>query len=643
MNYKGIKKTCLLIMIILLYPLYVNAQGVKEDWATIIKEVLSHYENKDSDLIAASKYLLDNAPYHFSKVSDSLTDYYSRLSKINSKFKFPDCKDEIASLYDSIDTNIELKTVNDTSLLTTTYIINNIDSAYRCWKEGDYSKHVSLNQFCEYLLPYRIGNEQLECWRKELNDKYIPRIDWMRKQDDKKNSSYWAALYVNDQIKKLGFHIVNINHYGGIDLPIRCLKNIRMGECEDYAELTAYIMRACGIPVGIDFTPQWPFRSSGHYWNTLLDNSGKNIPFMGGESNPGYPCKAGYPMAKVYRKTFAYQENSLFELNKQFREPVPELLNTPFIKDVTNEYVKGVDVKATINKQIKLKRNFIYLSVFNNQQWTPIAFTTVDEDGCGLFQNIGPGVVYLPTIWTLSGERQSDFPVEVKPDGSIVKLKPDVNNKKEVTLNRKFPVFGGVLSYSQRVVGGYFECANSRDFSDAVKCGVIEQNPEMRYDSIEINNKGKYRYWRYVSPKNSHCNIAEIKYFYKNEQLQEQLVFADETGTDPQKAFDNDELTFYESGQNNGGWIGVDFGRPIKVSKVVYLPRNDDNNVVPNHLYQLCYYGENGMEIVDTKKAVGYSVTFNDVPTGALYILHDLTKGIEERNFTIENDSIVWH
>ena len=184
-----------------------------------------------------------------------------------------------------------------------------------------------------------------------------------------------------------------------------------MGECEDYAELTAYIMRACGIPVGIDFTPQWPFRSSGHYWNTLLDNSGKNIPFMGGESNPGYPCKAGYPMAKVYRKTFAYQENSLFELNKQFREPVPELLNTPFIKDVTNEYVKGVDVKATINKQIKLKRNFIYLSVFNNQQWTPIAFTTVDEDGCGLFQNIGPGVVYLPTIWTLSGERQSDFPV----------------------------------------------------------------------------------------------------------------------------------------------------------------------------------------------------------------------------------------
>ena len=264
-------------MIILLYPLYVNAQGVKEDWTTITKEVLSHYENKDSDLIVASKYLLGNAPYHFSKVSASLTDYYSRLSKINSKFKFPDCKDEIASLYDSIDTNIELKTVNDTSLLTTTYIINNIDSAYRCWKEGDYSKHVSLNQFCEYLLPYRIGNEQLECWRKELNDKYIPRIDWMRKQDDKKNSAYWAALYVNDQIKKLGFHIVNINHYGGIDLPIRCLKNIRMGECEDYAELTAYIMRACGIPVGIDFTPQWPFRSSGHYWNTLLDNSGKTF------------------------------------------------------------------------------------------------------------------------------------------------------------------------------------------------------------------------------------------------------------------------------------------------------------------------------------------------------------------------------
>lgn len=44
------------------------------------------------------------------------------------------------------------------------------------------------------------------------------------------------------------------------------------------------MMRSIGIPVMLDFTPQWPFRSMGHYWNVLLDNTGKNLAFGGCET-----------------------------------------------------------------------------------------------------------------------------------------------------------------------------------------------------------------------------------------------------------------------------------------------------------------------------------------------------------------------
>ena len=41
------------------------------------------------------------------------------------------------------------------------------------------------------------------------------------------------------------------------------------------------IMRSKGIPVMMDFIPQWPVRSGRHYWNVMLDNRGKKCSFSG--------------------------------------------------------------------------------------------------------------------------------------------------------------------------------------------------------------------------------------------------------------------------------------------------------------------------------------------------------------------------
>jgi hypothetical protein len=38
----------------------------------------------------------------------------------------------------------------------------------------------------------------------------------------------------------------------------------------------------------------------------------------------------------------------------------------------------------------------------------------------------------------------------------------------------------------------------------------------------------------------------------------------------------------------------MDFGRPTRITKIRYLPRNDDNIIVPGQLYELFYWGYGG-------------------------------------------------
>ena len=62
--------------------------------------------------------------------------------------------------------------VQDVKIVTAGFLIQNIDSAFVQWKEGPWARHLDFEDFCEYLLPYRISNEPLEYWRDMLSGKY---------------------------------------------------------------------------------------------------------------------------------------------------------------------------------------------------------------------------------------------------------------------------------------------------------------------------------------------------------------------------------------------------------------------------------------------------------------------------------------
>jgi len=199
-----------------------------------------------------------------------------------------------------------------------------------------------------------------------------------------------------------------------------------------------------------------------------------------------------------------------------------------------------------------------------------------------------------------------------------------------------------------RLIHGKFQGANNCDFKDAKDLGEIVKAPEYLFDELKSNTKQKFRFVRYISPKNGSCNIAEIKFISaENKQLNGKVIgtpctLKNSNETTIDKAFDGNVLTYYESCLPNDGWVGLDLGKPEIISKVVYAPRNDDNYIKAGNLYEL-FYWDNSWKSLGEKEATDFILTYDNVPSNCLFLLKNHTEGIEERIFMYENDKQIWY
>lgn len=645
------RRILLLAVITLMAILPLCAQNNK---LTELRRMLTEHYAGDAEKQRAAAWLLDNMQYHGTVRSALQDEYYNKLTRIAHSTVYPECEPLIYGLADSVYAVPDkgFKRMADADAVTAEYLIGNIDHAFDRWRNGNFARHLSFPEFCEWLLPYRLSNENLCEWRERLYKEYKRGIESLGQIADKNHSAYWAAAQVNDLLKQDRIFIHLIPHLGGVNLPAPVLASLRMGECDDYAFKAAYTMRACGIPVCVDFTPQWPTRPHGHHWNVVLNNNGRTVPFMGSESNPGYPCKSDYVYGKVYRYTYEYQKESLFEKNRTIGEPTPPVLTNPFIKDVTGDYTKGVDISVSISTD----RHFAYLAAFNNQGWTPIAWAGETlptpsfkggEKKQYTFRNVGRGAVYLPVTWENDRAVAAGYPILIKENGEQENIKPDKSKTISLTLTRKYPKYAVTHVYSKRMVGGKFHTSNTADFTESTKIGEIKRNPEMEYDSIDTDSKGSAcRYVRYTAPRRSHCNVAEVEFYdASGKRLMPVAVITDgneDAGFKAENVIDGDALTYYQTKKSDDCTLTFDFGSPVAVAKIRYLPRNDDNHVTVGHRYRLDYYDKDGAHPVGEQTATTDSVTFTGAPSNALYILHDLTKGREERIFTLEDEEVRW-
>jgi hypothetical protein len=391
-----------------------------------LQKVIKTYQNPEDSLkLKATWFLLGNMDeqgYSYYEVADS-NDMEIGFNALD----YPTYK-AMTHSWDSIVQfrgKLHQKKVSftkDYEIIKAAYLINHIELAFQVWEENPWSKHLNFDQICEYILPYRSTNEPLEDWRTYFIEKY----SWLKDSMKNINDPVEACVWINDEIKSW-FRFDPRFYEHATDLGLREMVEGKMGRCEDMTNLAIYAMRANGIPVMSDFTPYWAKTGNNHAWNAIMDNTGKVVIFMGGESNPGI-YRLNQAKAKVYRKTFAKQPFSLAEIKEEW-EKAPPYINRNSIVDVTSEYIPVDDVEMNLVKEVPDSTNFAYICVFNTGEWKAIHWGRIEADRKVKFTCMGMDIAYLPAYYVHENIFPAGQQFILTEEGEIKSNHPDMEDR----------------------------------------------------------------------------------------------------------------------------------------------------------------------------------------------------------------------
>lgn len=647
------KATYFYIFLLLLFSCQSNEDKQLEKVLTLsgnnrseLEKVLRHYEKNEADSLKlkAAKFLIMNMPGHKSYAGNTINDYYREAKDIIfSDRKIDEQINELNNLLLEFPPN-DFKFQEDYSIINSDYLIQNIDSAFDDWQQGQWAKGITFDEFCEYMLPYKcVEFQAFDDWRNVLKPIANDAISDFSYNDIWNKTPYYAAEATNiklrdtiivDAKKTLKWHAL-------YKVPFWC--NIPSNSCETRTNTALAIMRSKGFAVSYDFVLQWPTKANAHSWLSVLIDHNHRVVCEGGHE-PFLPVlRPGECKGKVYRRTYS-PNLDLLRLNKEAGS-VPSTLQNVFMKDVTDEYATTVNPIFPILPEKRNQEKYAYLAVFDNVKWIPICFTKINNHKQVTFNKVEKGAIYLPTYYINGRIRPFNYPALLNEKGEIEFLSPDTIHKRTIKLKRKYPLTRKAFTTALRLKNSLIQASHKNDFSDAV---TIHKFKEYSVSgSIEISDTTKYRYWRYINPNPYRCNIAELMFFDKdNKILRGTIIGAEERSKNPHYsrsvAFDLDPLTFFASKTLKDGWVGLDLGKPKSVRKIGYMTRNDDNNIRIGDTYELYYWD---MDWISLGKQIAndFNLTFHNVPNNALLLLRNLTRGKEERIFLYKDTKQIWY
>ena len=404
--------------------------------------VLKHYNKPGYELkLKAACYLIKNLPaqYHYegSKVNKCKL-IFGKMDSIIHKNKEIPYKIVWDSLQKQIDTTNDnaLKKVYDIEHIKAKFLIKNIDEAFFAWNYP-WAKDLSFENFCKYILPYKVKNENPVEWRTYFRKKY----SWLPDSLKNRNDAFEACTQINNNLKKW-FYLTKLNV--PFDLNLDDLLKIKSGKCPQEVQMATYAMRAMGVPVVMDGVPYWANRGSRHDWNALIDDD-QSIPFLGTEINPGfYKLEFPYPgsirskRAKIYRTTYEIQSNNLPSISRS--EEIPVIFDNVLYKDVTNIYVPTSSIQIELNSSItNYNHQFGYLCVFNNRMWKPVDWGSINQNKLN-FNNVGAyGILYLPAIYDENDYIPAGNPFILYEKGLKKIITPNLSRLVSFEIDRKYP------------------------------------------------------------------------------------------------------------------------------------------------------------------------------------------------------------
>jgi len=623
-----------------------------------LEKVLHHYQERpeDSLKLQAAILLISNMErnyYYKSEWHDQYDVIFHQTASLSEPL-IQSLKDSLYQILGSPD-QAALQLQNDLRILSAEYLIQNIDQAFTAWQRAPWKTKIDFNIFSNYILPYRIFNEKPEEWRDLLYNRYKNLLN-------NDTSAEVITCVLNEDLKSWFRYSDQFN-----DLPERIsishLLEGQRGNCSDMASLAAHCARALGIPVAIDYTPQWGNYHDGHVWNALIINEKESASFLGAEANPGE--YTGLPegeskIAKAFRRTLTVQENSVaVQAAKAGEVEVPIYLQNPRIQDVTHLYTETYDIKLKINKPTY---NFVYLCIAKQNQWEAITGSAIDAQGFAHFNNMGHNILYHPMFYENGKYQSAGAPFILTYEGDLQFLTNDENNTQNVRLTRIFPFkrADAKWKYAEYFRDARVEGAHKQDFSDAKTLHIITHpldewhigqmgGPVVRdrleheslWKEVNIVNKNAFRYIRLIFPDNQFCKVGELQFKDKNNIILAGKAIG--SVQHPEWAFDGvPGYSIIDESPEGGHWVGLDLGADKIVQKFRYLPATGVYDIQPGKTYELFYWKDEWKSLGIIKSDKHY-IDVNKVPTNALFWLHckDCNNAFE-RPFTYENGKQIW-
>lgn len=405
-----------------------------------LEKLLEHYKRSgDEEKIAASQFLVSNCYYYFSNSVECTDSYGNPYYFDPTPYKNEYVTKARDSVFQKVHARKDLK--YDCRELKTNYLIDHIDRSFDMWRNNKWKDQISFELFLEYLLPYRAGNEPLSDWSNLLYNKYKGALDTLQS-----NSILDVSTEINKQIAK---DVKYSNRWilaGMGTQSIPQMLSTGGGMCDDLTVFGVSAMRAFGIPATVDFT-YWAKMKLGHSWCVIFDEKGKAWSFGPGEQHPGEHIKIFNDrrnvrtLAKVFRKSFKINKNTLVDTKNSYS--VPPLFRLQNSIDVTHEYVKTFDINIQLDT-ISNRDEYLYLCIWNNNQWRPIERSEVTEDGQITFTNVGAGLLFNVGSYATGKISTVSNPFIYRKDGTLLPLDSSGEMMDLIKIDNRINGYGGI-------------------------------------------------------------------------------------------------------------------------------------------------------------------------------------------------------
>jgi hypothetical protein len=389
---------------------YTDVIGMSGQNQPEIKKILEFYDQQsDDEKCQMAEFIIETLPHQYTLTYTLIHPDGTTTALLN-----PVSVDSMEHMRHRPGYSLQIDTLHTIDFIPADFLINQINNADSLRKKYPWCKDVPMDQFCQYILPYQVGNEPLYDYKSFYARRYHPYL-----QD-----VLMAGLYPNAVLGNYLTPFFEWRNYKAADhidfTSSLVFDALRDGsntytDIDDLKVLHTHALRALGVPCAYEYAPViqpfirgesfvQPFDVGVHSdFDTIAHNIYK------------------YRVAKFYRKMFDARAcknpfRELMDLGLDVRD-IPFTLNIPGFMDITHERAFVSDITLVVPDSL-LSEKALYLAAGVAGQWKIVAWATPDERAHTVtFTNMGANMMYHLATYKNGNTKLISRPITTDPAG----------------------------------------------------------------------------------------------------------------------------------------------------------------------------------------------------------------------------------